>query len=139
MANGIFREKSMDYISSPEQLNDYLKVTKPSVWVVLFAVILLLAGIFVWGASAYIVSSAEGVAEVKDGKMTMHFDDDVFSENVQKGMNISIGDTRIPITSVGRDSEGHVFAVADTRLDDGSYEAFVDYKETQVLSLLFGN
>ena len=139
MANDTFRKKSMDYISSPEQLNDYLKVTKPSVWVVLFAVILLLAGIFVWGASAYIVSSAEGVAEVKDGKMTMHFDDDVFSENVQKGMNISIGDTRIPITSVGRDSEGHVFAVADTRLDDGSYEAFVDYKETQVLSLLFGN
>ena len=44
----IFREKSMERMSSPEQLNDYIRVTTPSVWLVLIAVILLLAGILVW-------------------------------------------------------------------------------------------
>ena len=46
--NNIFRQKSMERLSSPEQLNDYLKVTNPAVWVVLAAVIFLLAGLFIW-------------------------------------------------------------------------------------------
>ena len=44
----IFRDKSLERISTPEQLNDYIKVTKPSVWVVLIATILLIAGALVW-------------------------------------------------------------------------------------------
>ena len=49
MKNKIFREKSIARVSSPEQLNDYIKVTNPSVWLVLSAVAFLLAGICVWG------------------------------------------------------------------------------------------
>ena len=30
-------------ISSPEQLNDYIRVTRPSVWLVLLALVILLA------------------------------------------------------------------------------------------------
>ena len=41
MDNQIFRKESLDQISSPEQLNDYLRVTNPAVWLVLTAVILL--------------------------------------------------------------------------------------------------
>ena len=44
----IFRKKSMDRISSPEQLNDYIRVTTPSVWVILAAAVVLLAGAIVW-------------------------------------------------------------------------------------------
>ena len=47
MAN-IFREKSMERVSSPEQLNDYIRVTTPSVWLVLAAIILLLVGMLAW-------------------------------------------------------------------------------------------
>ena len=46
----VFRQTSMDRIQSPEQLNDYLRVTDPSVWVLLAAVIVLLAGVLVWGS-----------------------------------------------------------------------------------------
>ena len=41
MNNSIFRKKSLDRISSPEQLNDYIRVSTPSVWMVLFAIIIL--------------------------------------------------------------------------------------------------
>ena len=44
----IFRQKSIDRVSSPEQLNDYIRVTTPSVWLVLAAVVLLLAGMLAW-------------------------------------------------------------------------------------------
>ena len=42
----IFRKKTLDRISSPEQLTDYLRVTNPGIWLVLATVVLLLAGIF---------------------------------------------------------------------------------------------
>ena len=41
----LFRKESMDRIQSPEQLNDYLRVTNPAMWVVLAAVIILLVGV----------------------------------------------------------------------------------------------
>ncbi len=45
---GIFREKSMERVSSPEELNDYIRVTTPSVWIVLIALAVLLVGMLGW-------------------------------------------------------------------------------------------
>lgn len=44
----LFREKNLERLESPEQLNDYLRVTSPGVWMILSAVILLLIGVFIW-------------------------------------------------------------------------------------------
>ena len=49
MSDQIFRKKSLDRISSPEQLNDYIRVANPGIWMILAAVIILLAGVCVWG------------------------------------------------------------------------------------------
>lgn len=46
--NNIFREKSIERVSSPEALNDYIRVTTPSVWIVLAATVLLLLGMLAW-------------------------------------------------------------------------------------------
>ncbi|MCR5626154.1 MAG: hypothetical protein K6F99_02440 [Lachnospiraceae bacterium] len=35
-------------IDSPEKLNDYMRVMSPSVWMVIIAVFLLMAGFLVW-------------------------------------------------------------------------------------------
>ena len=47
--NGIFRQKSIDKVSSPEKLDNYLRVTTPSVWITLAAILVLLIGALVWG------------------------------------------------------------------------------------------
>ncbi len=44
----LFRKKSLEKVSSPEQLNDYIRVTTPSVWLVLTALLILLAGMLIW-------------------------------------------------------------------------------------------
>ena len=44
----LFREKTLERISSPEKLTDYLRVTNPGIWAVLGAVIILLGGLFIW-------------------------------------------------------------------------------------------
>lgn len=134
----LFREKSLKYISSPEQINDYLKVTKPAVWGVLVAIIILLAGLFIWANFAYIGSSIDGTVVVEDGIMTMKFKSQEYGANVKEGMTIQVGDSYSPITSVGKVEDGF-FAVASTDLLDGVYDATVTYKQTQVISLLLGN
>ena len=133
----VYRKKSLERIQSPEQLNDYLRVTNPAVWVILAAVALILAGALIWGSFAHIDSFAAGVAEVKDGVMTVTFEDEASAKNVKAGMSVTVGGTSSPIVSVGRASDGSLFAQAETALADGSYQAKVTFRQTQVLELLF--
>lgn len=54
----LFREKSMESIESPEVLNQYLRVTSPSVWIIFGAVIMILIGGFVWSVFGTIETTA---------------------------------------------------------------------------------
>ena len=122
----------MEHISSPEQLNDYLRVTSPAIWVVLIAVIILLAGLLVWASFANIDSFVSGTAQVESGKMVITFDDEKFSEKVGAGMTAQVGDTASVITSVGNTENGQKFAVAETELSDGT---FASYGEDKVIKI----
>ena len=135
--SSLFRKESMDRIQSPEQLSDYMRVTNPAMWAVLAAVIILLAGVLVWGASARIDSYAAGTAQVQDGAMVVVFDDAQQAGNVEAGMTVTVGETASLITGVGVMEDGSVIAVAETGLADGIYPARVVFRQTQVLRLLF--
>ena len=63
----LFRKKSLDRVSSPEQLNDYIRVTTPSVWLVLLALVLLLAGLIVWS-----IFGTVDVTEIDGTVQTIH-------------------------------------------------------------------
>ena len=57
----LFRKKSMDRVSSPEQLNDYIRVTSLGLWLVLAAVVILLAGMLAWSILGTVeVENADG-------------------------------------------------------------------------------
>ena len=133
----IFSKKTLDRVSSPEQLNDYLHVTSPTVWIVLAAVILLIAGLFVWSGVTAVESYATGSADVRSGVLTLTFDDAEKAENVEVGMTVKVGDVSAPILSVGHDKDGNLLAVANVSLPDGSYEARVGYRSTQIINMLF--
>ena len=135
--SSLYRKESMERIQSPEQLNDYLRITNPTIWVVLVAVILLLAGLLVWSAFASIDSFARGTARVENGEMTVLFDDADSAGKVTTGMEVAVGDVSSAIKSIGRTENGTVFAMADTDLADGVYDARVTYRQTQVITLLF--
>ena len=75
MNNQLFRQKSVDKVSSPEQLNEYIRVANPGVWLVLAAIVILLAGVIVWGcighldttlAAAVVADGGEAVIYVKE-------------------------------------------------------------------------
>ena len=45
----IFRKDNLEKMSSPEKLNDYIKVSNPSVWIILGAITVMLISAVVWG------------------------------------------------------------------------------------------
>lgn len=137
MDQTLFRKKSIERISSPEQLNDYLHVTSPSVWVILLAVIILLVGVVIWAYATTIESYVEGSGEVKAGVMTIRFSDQSFAKNVETGMSVTAGGSETTVSNVGRDPHGLLFATANTTLADGFYPVRICYRMTQVMRLLF--
>lgn len=123
-------------ISSPEQLNDYLKVTSPKIWVLLAAVILLVCGLLLWSGFTTIESYATGTARAVGGELVVTFDDAAKASKVQPGMEMEVGDVQTEVLTVGTDESGEIVASARANIPDGSYDVRVGYKTMQVISML---
>ena len=68
--NTVFRDKSIERISSPEQLNDYIKLSNPGVFLILGAIIIILAGACIFGIAGHMDSSVPGVTISDNGNVT---------------------------------------------------------------------
>ncbi len=131
----LFREKAMSRVSSPEDLTSCLRVTTPGVWVVLAAVIALLAGLFAWSAAGTLDTTVDAVAVVKDQTAVI-----VLSgrgaEDLKAGMPLRIGSREFAIASVDRDEYGRTTAAAEVSLPDGSYDAKIVTARTRPVEFL---
>mgnify|MGYP007069892947 CR=1 FL=1 len=137
MENSIFRKKSIDRISSPESLTEYLRVTTPSAYIILIAAAVALLGLFIWSNAMSINSFAYGDGVVVNGIMTVTFRDSDSARNVDNSMRIVVGDNQMSIDTVGVDEHGRTIAVCKTNMPNGNYEAKVCYRQTQIISMLF--
>ena len=99
MNDKIFRKKSIDRMSSPEQLNDYIKVTNPGVWLVLAAIVILLIGVCVWGVFGKLETKLPVAAVSRDGQTILYVKEDNVA-SVQENMSVYIGDETYKVTSI---------------------------------------
>ena len=51
MKNDLFRKEAVEKITSPEDLNAYVKVLNPRIWLILAGIIIAIAGLAVFVAS----------------------------------------------------------------------------------------
>lgn len=152
----LFREKSLEKISSPEQLTDYIRVSNPGVWMMLAAVIVLLAGACVWGIFGRLQTKLD-VAAVSDGEAITCFvpEDDINS--VAVGMPIVINDVEYSISFIpeepsvmNADSQSYILHVgnlqvgewvyrvrADSVIDVGIYDAKIITDSISPMSFVF--
>ena len=70
--SNLFRQKSLERISSPEQLNAYIRVYTPSVWMLLAAIVILLVGVCVWGVFGHLDTTLSVAAIAQDGTVTAY-------------------------------------------------------------------
>jgi len=75
MENKIFRKSALDRISSPEQLNEYMKVAGPGVWCIMAGLAVTFAAFIVWGLLGSIPETVDisGTTLVRDsGQMVVY-------------------------------------------------------------------
>lgn len=89
--SNLFRKKSIERISSPEQLNDYIRVSTPSVWLVLITIVVLLAGVCVWGVFGHMDTTLPVVIRAGGGQAVAYVRQ-ADAEKVAPGMEVTIGD-----------------------------------------------
>ncbi len=138
MAQNIFRKKSFERISSPEQLNDYIRVASPPVWMLLGAVLLLLIGFCVWGVFGQLETVIPGVAIVEDGAVTVYVKEE--SDSAEEGMTVRINDNEFTISSVSdlpmavsEDIPEYALHVGNLKLGEWVYEVKADNSAAQDL------
>ena len=132
MAEDLFRKKSMDKIKSPEQLNDYVRVANPGVWLILCAVIVILVGFCVWGIFGQIKTTVPAQITVDGGRIVCAVDGDI--DRIEAGMTVETGDARGVVKSV--DAENHLVEI-DISLSNGVYAGEIVTEKIAPLSFVF--
>ena len=132
MSSTIFREKSLEKISSPEQMNDYIRVSSPSVWMVLAAVIVLLAGVCVWGMFGHLDTAVQTGGVCTNGRLTVFVgeeDHDKIKENAVisiDGVEYAVAEiTNAPIR-VDDQIDPYVVHLAGFTAGDWVYRLYAD-------------
>lgn len=87
-------------LKSPEQLNDYIKVTNPSVWLLLLAAALLAAGLLVWAFVGRLETTVSAAAICgSDGTVTLYVKEADVAD-VSVGDTVRISNTEVKVASV---------------------------------------
>ncbi len=136
MEKELFRKKSIERISSPEELNNYLRVTNPSMWIGLVAIILLLAGLLIWASVDTLETKTEALAEVRNGEV-MVIVTGVDAVKVKEGMEVRIEDNKTSIDEVTYDEYGRAICKSILNVADGKYKAEVVLETIKPISFLF--
>ena len=89
----------MDRVSSPEQLNEYIRVSNPGIWMALIAVVILLVGICVWGITGHLDTKLSVVAVAEDGNLTAYVREADLA-SVETGMEVQIGEAVYTVASI---------------------------------------
>lgn len=139
MENNLFRQKSIEQVSSPEQLNDYIRVSNPSVWMILTAVIVLLTGVCIWGVFGHL-NTTVGCVCISDGCRNVVYikETDMVSLEARiasgaEGMCVTIGGQEYEIkaigtepVSVGGDFSEYAMHIGNLQNGEWVYEATLD-------------
>ena len=123
MDNNLFREKSVKKLSSPENLSEYLRVTTPAMWVILIGIMVGVIGLYIWSYFMTINSYAYGDGVVRNGILTVTYEENSTAQYVKDDMDVIIGGVRMPIDSIGKDDNGKIISVSKTDFPDGDYAA----------------
>lgn len=102
MSKQLFKKNSMDRVSSPEQLHDYVKVANPGLWMVISAIVILLAGIVVWGIIGKIDSTLT-TAIVADGGHAVIYIGESDVEKLEVGMTVRSEGKEYRITDIAKE------------------------------------
>ncbi len=136
MNDQIFRKKSLDRISSPDKLDEYLKISTPNLWLLLFAILALLLGVFVWASVGKLETTISCVASVKDrqAEIVLSGSD---AEKIKPGMTVRMQSGEEIIETIDFDEFERAVASFECKENDGNYKAEIVLESVHPISFLF--
>lgn len=103
MSKQLFKKSKIEEkFSSPEQLNGYVRVTNPGVWMVISAIIILLCGVIAWGIVGKIDTTMPAVIVADDENAVIY----VCESEVEKlgvGMTVVSEEKKYTITDISKE------------------------------------
>ena len=102
MNKQLFKKSSIDKVSSPEQLHDYVRVANPGLWMVISAIVILLSGIVVWGFIGKIDTTMT-TAIVADGGNALIYIGESDVEKLEIGMTVRSEEKEYTITDIAKE------------------------------------
>ena len=136
MQSHLFRKSTVERVSSPEQLQDYMRVTNPGIWMVLAAVIALLAGLLVASALVRVETTVSARGEITEAGSTVVMElPRAEGENIREGMAVRLAGQTGRVDYV-YEADGRIVVNASLdssaeALPDGTYDVQI---VTEVLS-----
>ena len=130
----IFNKKATETLRNPDDLDKFVRVTNPSVWVVLVACVMLVVGLLAWGVFGAVTTSVSGMGVVIDGE-AMCFLPAEDATKVDEGDAASIGGKSVRVEDVSavplsRDEADKVldsdYLVSALVKDDWAYKVVFD-------------
>ena len=151
----IFRKEAVDSVASPEQLNDYIHVTSPAIWMALIGIICILVGFIVWGIFGNVYSTVDGAGIVKEHNLTVYIKTSD-REAVKVGMDITVNGQKTEVREISAEPErvpdgisDYVLEAAglgpgdwtyrveaDADLDDGVYSASITVEKVHPIKFV---
>ena len=95
----IFNERATEKLRSPDDLDKYIRVTNPSVWVVLAACVVLLAGLLMWGVLGSVTTNVTTTGVSIEGKAMCLLDAESAAK-VHVGDVANVGGTHLTVASI---------------------------------------
>lgn len=99
MNKDLFRKKSIDKISSPDRIDEYIKVSTPGVWILLSAIVVLLIGVCVWGVFGRLDTTLDVVGVNQGGSVVCYVKESKIS-SIKEDMTVEINGKEYAIVDI---------------------------------------
>ena len=98
-APSIFNKKASEKLRSPDDLDRYVRVTNPSVWLVLAACLVLMLGLLCWGIFGTVSTSVDATGVIVDNQPMCFLSADKRAE-IEEGDKATFGGKNFSVGTI---------------------------------------
>lgn len=133
----IFKENTSYQVKSPENLDSFIQVANPSVWILLISVVILLSGACVWAFFGHVNSTVKTIVHAENGSYICYVSEENISA-VQVGKAVKIDGFDAVISEIGqRTNQGYVCVLqSDQLIPDGIYDGKIVIRSIKPISFI---
>lgn len=137
MDNELFRKKSLDKIKSPDNIDDFIRVSNPGVWLLIVSVIMLLLGMCLWGFWGHVDSTIGTTVYVENGTIFCYVPEEM-ATSVKTGMTVKFEDYEAVVGDFWeKEADDYYYVLqSEEKIPNGLYDGKIVISTTKPISFV---